>query len=312
MIRELLNQKILKYLRVLANESYIDDYLRGWSWFKEPVRPSSDIIKLSVSDIANRYCTTMRDIYLKYVLNVDSKPSLPMLWGRAIHGVFRKCIEFIRRTLLSNEILTGYELVLTIDENIDEIVNPVITEIKTYVNDENFLEKLRKACINFTKFLTIQFASRIDLEISRNGKLVDNNDLVNHVIPFLIEYKIDGSLIGLKENLKVDILTYNVIIEVKCGKIEYFHKLALAGYALAIESDLEIPIDYGILLYVNFTNDKLLPKVKLIPIFVSNELRKEFLELRDNAIEIILHEKDPGISNNCPIDCPYKEYCLRE
>ncbi len=304
----LLDYKILRYLRTISTEYRVSEELRGWEWYREPIRPPTEIIRLGVSDIANRYCDTMRDLYLKYVMNINVRPNFSMIWGKAIHEVYRTILETSRKILIESSIITGSEFLEKIYE--DDMINIIVENILKSVNvTEEYtdqISKIRKACINFAKFLVIQIASRIDTELAKGRN--DSNNIVGKVLPFFTEYKIDGSLIGLKDCLKVDMMYHNIIIELKCGKIEHFHKLALAGYALAIESDLEIPIDYALLVYVNF-NGKMIPRIRTIPIIVDDSLRREFLELRDNAMELILHERDPGISQSCPQDCPYRNYC---
>ncbi|NPA69643.1 MAG: type I-A CRISPR-associated protein Cas4/Csa1 [Crenarchaeota archaeon] len=307
-----LDYKILKYLRTLRRENDVSENLRGWEWYREPVRPITDMVKLSVADISNRYCSTMRDIYLKYVANINARPSFSMIWGKAIHETFRSILETARKMLTEGEIMTGSELLEKfyedniIEVTIDLVLKNILKDRGELDNSDSQFSKIRKACINLAKFLLLQLASKIDVELAKNRMSID---LASRVLPFFTEFKIDGSLIGLKDCLKVDILYHNIVIELKCGKPEPFHKLALTGYALAIESDLEIPVDYGVLIYVNFSNGKLIPKIRVVPVVIDDELRKEFLELRDSAMEIILHERDPGLSESCPQDCPYITYC---
>ncbi len=312
MMSTFLDYKILKYLRTLRKENDVSESLRGWEWYREPVRPVTDMVKLSVSDISNRYCPTMRDIYLKYVANINARPNFSMIWGKAVHETFRSILETVRKILTESDVITGSELLEklyednVIEATVDLVMKNVIKDREEVANNDNQLSKIRKACINLAKFIALQIASRIDIELAKNRTSIE---LSSRVLPFFTEFKIDGSLIGLKDCLKVDILYHNIVIELKCGKPEHFHKLALTGYALAIESDLEIPIDYGVIIYVNFTNGKLIPKIRTVPVLIDDELRREFLELRDSAMEIILHERDPGLAESCPQDCPYMTYC---
>ena len=126
---------------------------------------------------------------------------------------------------------------------------------------------------------------------------------------FIVERIIDGSRIGLSNKLMIDAFEPgNVLIEFKTGKEEYFHRIALAGYALALESETNIPSDYGILIYIRL-NGEPCPKILAKSVLIDEELRREFLDLRDQALSIILNEKDPGLPNQCHPQCPYKSYC---
>ena len=56
--------------------------------------------------------------------------------------------------------------------------------------------------------------------------------------------RIDGSLIGLSPNLRVDALVSgNLIIDFKVGRKFENHELALAAYTLALEANLEVRVD---------------------------------------------------------------------
>ncbi|MBP1449167.1 MAG: CRISPR-associated protein Cas4, partial [Thermoproteus sp.] len=42
----------------------VPEELRGWRWDSPPVAPPPLGVRLSVSDVVNRYCPTGRDLYL--------------------------------------------------------------------------------------------------------------------------------------------------------------------------------------------------------------------------------------------------------
>ncbi len=312
MLYEILSPKILRTLRLMRRDFDVSEELRGWCWYREPVRPPSDLVKLSVSDVASRYCKTMRDLYLKHVIEVDVEPSVQMIWGRKLHETFRETVVLVKQ-LLSRDVTSGVELVERVNDIANAIVNKVLKDVSTKGLDQGLVAKLDSTCRALCKYLVVQIASRVNDVLSRFGRSSLQDSIVYYSVPLVTEYIIDGSLVGLKEVLRVDAIAYNILVEVKTGQIEEFHKLSLAGYALAMESDLEIPVDYGLLIYINFNScSTSVPKIKVVPVVISDELRREFLDLRDQAMEIVLHERDPGIPDACPETCPYRRTCVGE
>jgi len=122
------------------------------------------------------------------------------------------------------------------------------------------------------------------------------------------EFKVDGSNLGLSSNLSIDIVTDGgVIIDFKYGQPRDFHKLSLAGYALALEAEYEVPYDYGLLVYINDANNKV--KVSFKPVFINSHIRKWFIEERDEIIDMLLENREPPVDTQCYVKCPYYKVC---
>ena len=120
------------------------------------------------------------------------------------------------------------------------------------------------------------------------------------------EMVVDGSALGLSRYLRIDALMEGgIVVELKYGSFRRDYALAVAGYALALESYLEVPIDFGLVIAVNGDGTKL----RMYPIYVDNALRQEFIELRDEAIDILLSDVEPPTPSSCPSTCPYRPYC---
>ncbi|MEM2733039.1 MAG: CRISPR-associated protein Cas4, partial [Nitrososphaerota archaeon] len=62
--------RVLRQLKSMYGS--IDESLRGWNWSNDVLSPPLEGVYLGVSELANRYCSTYRDVYLKRVL---SKPA---------------------------------------------------------------------------------------------------------------------------------------------------------------------------------------------------------------------------------------------
>jgi CRISPR-associated protein Csa1 len=107
--------------------------------------------------------------------------------------------------------------------------------------------------------------------------------------------------------VRADAVVHGVVLEVKVGAEEYErHALALAGYALAIEADEEVPVDAGLLIYISFNGGV---KLKAIPVAVGEGLRRAFLEERNRLMELMHSGADPGLSPACSARCPLYGYC---
>lgn len=143
---------------------------------------------------------------------------------------------------------------------------------------------------------------------STNYPYADADCIVGKALPPIVERKIDGTLVGLSDNLSVDFfIPYNAIADLKSGEIREQNEIALAGYALALESDESIDVNFGFIAYLRFKNGFI--NFKLRHILIGDEIRRRFLELRDEMIELIDSGKDPGKPEVCPKICYFYGVC---
>ena len=309
---------LVKYLRVLrlrASVEPITEEYRGWSWFKEPVKPPSYRC-IALSDFAYLYCQSMRNVYLKYVLKVEPRVTKPIIEGAVLHEVFYAAIEDVRR-----EIYGGSEpdelvnLTSSVVYRVDRIIEKVLSHRNTVLTERDREEITQKA-ISLYKHLVLYYVG----ELKRvESEVIDPRPdaLLGQVIPHFVQFHVDGYLVGLSRRLVVDAVMPGVIVELKFGNVVSLDsiKTALAGYAIAIESDFEIPVDFGLAVKVVFTrvckDDKVLfiPRISVTPIYLSNEVRYYFLSLRDEVYDIVESQRDPGVARTCPEYCPYYHIC---
>jgi len=162
--------------------------------------------------------------------------------------------------------------------------------VKRYLNDKEYSELYNNSKILY-RYLILQASSYLDKSISI-GKYIDIDDIVSRVVPSIVEKHVDGSPLGLSSNLRIDMmLDNNIVLDIKTGEYRDFHKYTLAGYALAVEADLEKPIDFGVITYLSIKDGF----VKVVNDFyyIDDELRREFIAIRDEAMEIL---KSSGLS----------------
>ena len=274
----------LRRLHWFRSRDPVEDELRGWSWERPPVRPRG-YLGLGVSEVAYRYCPTRRDLWLRRVKGVVGEARGPVLKGRLVHEVFHMAARDSRRMLALG--VSGWEAYERLAARAWRRVREACSE---------------DWCIRLYKHLVLTWTS----EAARAEAIMGGEGVMS--LPWLTEFRIDGSMLGLSNQLRVDALgEASVIVEIKYGRQGDFHKVGLAGYALAFEASLEVPVDYGVLIYVDKVEART-PRVRVEPVYISPALRREFLISRDEAIDII-SGPEPQLPPSCPTYCPYREVC---
>ncbi|NPA99594.1 MAG: type I-A CRISPR-associated protein Cas4/Csa1 [Crenarchaeota archaeon] len=272
--------RALKALSIRAANDPIDPLLRGWEWHHPPIKPRA-YLGLSVSDIASKYCPVRMDLWLRRKEGFKPRVSMEMNHGLIVH----KMIDYIYRGV-AREILDGKEPF----ETIESLKDPP----ESVAGDE----RLRQ----LYELLLISIVGTVMAESLLNGGIIPP--------PIITEYRVDGSRLGLSTGLRVDAISHGVIVEFKTGSPRDFHRLSLAGYALALESYYEIPVDYGLLVYIRLP-DNGRPYIHYKPIYIDSSLRKWFLMERDEIIDMLLNDEKPQRPASCPANCPYREVCWK-
>lgn len=278
----------LRRLHWLRQRDPVELGLRGWSWDNPPLRPRA-YFGLGVSEVAYRYCETARDVFLRRVRRLEFKPSPQMRIGSIVHSVFHAAAWDVRRLLVNG--LDSWRVY-------EELAGKARERLIELIGGDGI-----SWAVSFYKYLVLGWAS----EAARVEALYGGEAVT--WLPWFTEVRVDGSSLGLSNNLRVDALAEGgVVVEVKYGKPLEFHKTGLAGYALALESQLEVPVDYGILVYVNGIPEGK-PRISYEYVYIDNHLRHEFLEKRDEIIDMLETQREPPRQPSCPKTCPFYEYC---
>jgi len=124
-------------------------------------------------------------------------------------------------------------------------------------------------------------------------------------IPVSVEPEIPGSPIGLSSVLRPDFLVGFIPVEVVYGNGLERKKLAVTGYALALESWTGHPVDAAVVISV--TEKRTYWNL----VRIHEGLRKKFLEMRDEVANMLAEGDDPGPADECPSTCPFREVCGR-
>ena len=282
----------------------VDEELRGWSWSGSAVA-SSTAWPLGVSDITSGFCPSGRDVYLRYALRVRQGDNPVLQRGRLIHEVFSRAVGTVKRLIYEGEGgIDGGELYRLMSDAGARIRGEVVgkygllgREEASWVFNRLWDEAART------------YSAALDRALSRSAYMALES-LVAATVPLIAEFPIDGSHIGLSRTLRVDaLMPPSLLVEIKSRRPDPIYELSLAGYALAFESQYEIPVNYGILVYVEAdpASRRILVRPSLTPI--TSRARCEFIELRDRRKEILAYGEAPVVAERCPAECPYIHYC---
>ena len=126
---------------------------------------------------------------------------------------------------------------------------------------------------------------------------------------FVVEYKLDGSFLGLSGGLRVDAISpMGVVLDLKTGSRTSFQELYTTGYALVLEALYEVPYDVGCLVNLDFSPHGT-PIIKRWFHMIDEPLRQQFIEERDEKMRIVAEQEDPGVPERCPRDCSFIDVC---
>ncbi|MCS7120437.1 MAG: type I-A CRISPR-associated protein Cas4/Csa1 [Candidatus Bathyarchaeota archaeon] len=282
---------LLHQLLPLARDVGVNQELRGWSWFQPPLKPYHEGVRLPMYAVASKYCPIGRDVYLHNVEGVPPKPSINVALGKMFHGVVSDCLlSFLQQRRFSFE---EWWRKIRWDEIPEKPEN--VYEPSRIVWD--FVSKLCEARI---------------AEVSSRQPYASSYDVISSALPFLVEHKISGELLGLSGILSLDCYDYlhAIMFDLKVNdEPKDWHRLAPVGYSIVFESVYEVPVDICCIVYLNIRNGRISINKNLF--FASEELRQWWIEERDKKLEIVAEGKDPGLPNRsqCREDCMYFEAC---
>ena len=283
--------RILRRLHYRAARDPVDDAYRGWNWDRPPVRPRG-LFGLSMADVVYRYCPVRRDVYLRRVLGLRGRESRAMVIGRIIHSVFHAASSVFL------EASTRYTDPVSIYEYMVQTARRRLEAMGVGDGDLGWALRLyRRLALAYTG------SAAMRMTWHPGSRPVEG-------FFWLTERHVDGSVLGLSQNLRVDAYGDGVVVEIKYGKYHDFQRLSLAGYALALEAENETPVDYGLLVHVNGVPEGE-PSIRVWGFHIDTLMRQRFLETRDEVIDMIMSDREPRKppKNQCPEACPFYHIC---
>jgi CRISPR-associated protein Csa1 len=264
-----------------ARKLGVDDSLRGWSWSSPPLLSPYEV-PLGLCEVANAYCITGRDVYARRVLGATPEPNEKMILGGALHDAFRDWTVHAKKSLYDCGARNSEEAM----REIRRFPTPDLPETRALVSYEtDAIEfRLREALGQFPRIKT--------------------DALVAQVLPVTLGAMLDGAFLGLSRRLSTDLLNLgepcilNIIFN---DEKRDFHPLTLAGYALVLEAVYEFRVDVGVTVYATIEDDRLHIEREFTTL--GDELRMEFVEIRDEKQRMVADELDPGPCEGCEVWC---------
>lgn len=294
---EIERKKLIRDLLPLARKTGISEELRGWNWHEAPMKPYYDEEEIPMYLVCSNYCPTYRDVFLNKVEDVKPVINYKVSQGITIHGAISQVFNmFIDGDLID------FEKWWRNNKH----------KINYSGKDEKGLEILSKRANKVWNF-TLHNCNAQYHNAHSKQPYASEKDIKATSIPFLIEHRIDGSLLGLSGLLGIDCYDYlrGIVFDLKTISSfkdkERWHRLYPTGYALVLESVYEVPVEVGCIVWVYFKDERLIVDKELF--FINDDLRSWWLEERDRKLEIIAQKKDPGIAKKCLDDCIYKQEC---
>ena len=283
------HKKLINRLLPQARNVGVSPDLRGYSWHSEPLKPYYDV-KIPMYAVCGKYCKSGRDVYLKLVEGERGEATHVVSLGTAVHDAVHGLYTTIRQAVWDLSFSTWWSRTsfeTTLTGNVDSI------------------RGCAERCWDFVK---MNAHSRYASTLSEQPYASDDDALFTSV-PFMVEHKISGELLGLSGILSLDCYDYlhNIVFDLKiAAKPQEFHRLYPTGYALVFESVHEVPIDVGCTVYVNFKNDRMLVDRDLF--VITDDLRSWWIEERDTKAAIVAERRDPGKAPECG-NCLYRSVC---
>ncbi|MCL4423872.1 MAG: type I-A CRISPR-associated protein Cas4/Csa1 [Firmicutes bacterium] len=295
---------LLRGILPRSREMGVAEELRGWQWHEPPLQPTHDV-RLPVYEVAAKYCPSGRDLYLRRVLGVRVKPSKEMIMGSVLHQTIFRVMVRAKRLIYEKGADRYKEIINCLHEPLVGPDIPSATELK-----EDDLNDIRQKAGLISEFEATRLSSRIHDILARQPHIGEDS-LAALAIPVVMEHRLDGSFLGLSQNLSADAYTFSepMIVDVKFGPPEKFHHLTTTAYALVMEALYEFPINVGCLVYVQFRGDRIIVQKDFHTI--DDENRQWFIEERDEKMRFITDELDPGFPQTCHQKCLYREHCNR-
>lgn len=280
-----------------ARRQPVAEELRGWSWHQPPLKPIY-ARPLGVYEIAGKYCPTGRDVFLRRVHGLQARPNEGMREGRVLHQLVANLFVEAKRLIY----LHGLACV----PHLERLMEQPLPDEAAAAPDEP--EQLRTKLRAIRAFEARRIIERVEATLAVHP-YAGPDALAVLALPVNVEVKLNGRCLGLGVQLAADAIAFPemLVLDLKFGPREPFHRLTTTGYALALESLFETPVDIGCVVHARFVGGRVV--VERDYHLIGDELRQMFLEERDEKMRLVAEEIDPGLPADCPRTCPYLRTC---
>lgn len=293
---------LLRYFLPKARELGVAEELRGWNWHQPPLEPVYDN-PLALYEVANAYCSSGRDIFLRRVEKIKGRPNLAMIQGTVLHAVVADVLVNTKRAIYIHGVANYQKIISDIENHPELNLEPWAAELSP--EEEADTKAKVKVVTNFEKTRVL---ARLQ-EVLIKQPYIGEDSLTNLTVPVVVEQKLNGMFLGLSAYLSTDAFIFSepMVLDLKFGEARDFHRLGTTGYSLVMESVYEFPVNLGCIVYAELRGDRLI--IKRDVHIISDELRQWFLEARDEKARFVAEGIDPGLAEECYVECPYYKVC---
>ncbi|MFN3805355.1 MAG: type I-A CRISPR-associated protein Cas4/Csa1 [Pyrobaculum sp.] len=267
--------RLLRRARTIGHGD-VSPELRGWSYDRPPVRPPA-YLGLALSDFAYGYCPTLRNVYLKYVLGERGAANRQLAEGRLLHTVLFRAVEDYKQYVYAGRPMSPS--LEAMPEEVRQKAEALYRHIATRLLGEH-------------------------AHVTATGLARSKDSAAFYVAPLSTQVAVDGTPLGLS-HVVADGVAMGAVVEFKFGPAPNTD-VALAGYAMAIEAEYGVPIDYGIYVQISINGAV---EYRTYVYHLGDGARQKFLQARDDAIDVASSARDPGPAAGCPKACPYFHTC---
>jgi len=286
---------------------------------------TKNIRPLSVSNIADKYCPTRRDLYFCKGISRLNIRDRQETWGSKAGYIIEKYVELILRSrnidmthVYSRLIRRGNSFHQTFDEKNRE-------PLKKLKNLEKDSLSVKKGDTDWLMAL-LSSNGRVELSLKILHSLLRETDSleIRHV-KIKNDIRPNVTQIGINSPATPDFIVpkFGIVGDIKTGvNFVPIFQLTCAGYALAYENEKKCKskINWGIIYFFPTRNPSAYVKpitfaqIYIFPI--DDSLRQWFLDIRDEAYKIISKKEPPDFPETnerkqCAY-CRFKDHCVSQ
>jgi len=268
---------------------------------------------LSVNEIANIFCPTRREIYMRRVLAKKGK----MNWGRITGHIVESCIYGFTDKFKKDATISRLKRYESLTRKSSHYIRGFSSQNKKWI--KKLVEY--KTCPEEDENLllsTLDYALRHELVMLKATKVLSGKDNKKITIQHM-EIQPKSKILGISSPSCPDFIIPNAsaIGDIKTGtEFKDYFRITAAGYALAYENQFGKGHDINLgLIYFFPTRQRDISFAHLHIFVIDDALRREFLDARDRALMVMCDSQNPPAfvdRDKYCIYCKYLEECDKE
>lgn len=285
-----------------------------------------EVKSLSVSNIADRYCPSRRDLYIEKGIN-KPRTKKRKTWGRIAGTIADRYISSLLTEIRCEEEKNTYS---DIKNKISKFHNDFLNEnckiISKLKSSEKYSFGVEAGDTEwFLKLLSYNGRVELSMKLIHSILRIKDDLNIDHLQVNRIQIRPKTMQIGISSPVSPDFIIpdFGIVGDIKTGKRfrEHF-LLTCAGYALAYENEKGEgnDINWGIIYFFpSYAKSKYVKFITFAQIYIfpiDDHLRRWFIDARDEAYKIISRETIPDFPpeterENCKY-CKYLHYCQQQ